>query len=466
MRSPRARSLLAFMAVTGLLAGLLAGPANAAPPVVDNGPATLAPGITYTRYRDSIVHEGASRTRRVSVLDIDVSTSATIDVMMPTSKLPGNGKMSAITPLRTVSGTTAIGAINGDFSWFVPPNGFQSRPAHPLQNDGALWQSGQEIDDSFAIRQNEARAYIDKPRMNVTVLAADGITPLFTVDRWNSGQPATAEIAAFSPEGGSAENPPSAPNTNFCMVRIQDQGGPSWTTGRKALLQTYTVVKKKCRGDTPLGESGETILMSRRGQGTQQGKIKALSVGQTIEVKTAMGFPGAVETIGGDPQIVDNGVNVAPPDGDGEPSGCGSDKTNSERNPRASIGVTQGCVDGLSTCHVLFVVVDGRQGSWSAGMTLEHLGDYLVDNLGVYDALNLDGGGSAGLWLKKQGSPDNLPTGACQTVAGAQNTTYGCYVSRPTTDGSSIEEREIESALVVTDGPDRFPTLEPVPSGP
>lgn len=47
---------------------------------------------------------------------------------------------------------------------------------------------------------------------------------------------------------------------------------------------------------------------------------------------------------------------------------------------------------------LILIVVDGRQGDWSKGITLERLQDKLLD-LGVKDAYNLDGGGSTAMYF-------------------------------------------------------------------
>lgn len=59
--------------------------------------------------------------------------------------------------------------------------------------------------------------------------------------------------------------------------------------------------------------------------------------------------------------------------------------------PRTAMGVN-------SQGKVLFVVVDGRQNNWSAGLTLEELA-YLMIDLGSVRAVALDGGGSSELWV-------------------------------------------------------------------
>lgn len=63
------------------------------------------------------------------------------------------------------------------------------------------------------------------------------------------------------------------------------------------------------------------------------------------------------------------------------------------RHPRAAIGWNQ--------TSFFFVEVDGRQPDLSLGMTYNELSNYLV-KLGCEEAMNLDGGGSATLWVLGQ----------------------------------------------------------------
>ncbi len=58
------------------------------------------------------------------------------------------------------------------------------------------------------------------------------------------------------------------------------------------------------------------------------------------------------------------------------------------RHPRTGAGVSR---DGRT---LILAVVDGRQPDWSVGVTLPELADLLLAR-GVWDALNLDGGGSS-----------------------------------------------------------------------
>jgi exopolysaccharide biosynthesis protein len=64
-----------------------------------------------------------------------------------------------------------------------------------------------------------------------------------------------------------------------------------------------------------------------------------------------------------------------------------------KRNPRTCLCITKE--------SVIFVTIDGRS-EQAAGMNLIETQKYLMD-LGCYDAINLDGGGSTTMWIKNNG---------------------------------------------------------------
>ena len=84
-------------------------------------------------------------------------------------------------------------------------------------------------------------------------------------------------------------------------------------------------------------------------------------------------------------------------------------------NPRTVIGK-------VSDGHYVLVVSDGRT-SASEGLTLQELATFLVDELGVQCAYNLDGGGSSTLWYE------------------------GEVVNNPTTNGRNISERSVSDIV-------------------
>ena len=83
------------------------------------------------------------------------------------------------------------------------------------------------------------------------------------------------------------------------------------------------------------------------------------------------------------------------------------------RHPRSVVGVTR-------RGEAVMIVVDGRFPGQAAGMTIGEL-IYLVRQLGLYSALNLDGGGSSTLWCEEAGvvnrPSDNRRFGASRTAS-------------------------------------------------
>ncbi|MFH1435738.1 MAG: phosphodiester glycosidase family protein [Pseudomonadota bacterium] len=71
------------------------------------------------------------------------------------------------------------------------------------------------------------------------------------------------------------------------------------------------------------------------------------------------------------------------------------------KHPRAAVGVDR------AGETLTFVVADGRQEE-SASIKLKDLADFMIE-LGVWDALNLDGGGSATLFVENRGGVVNNP---------------------------------------------------------
>ncbi|HEX6837025.1 MAG TPA: phosphodiester glycosidase family protein [Polyangia bacterium] len=94
--------------------------------------------------------------------------------------------------------------------------------------------------------------------------------------------------------------------------------------------------------------------------------------------------------------------------------------------PRSAIGVDADGPMGAAS-NLYLVVVDGDQQS-SAGMTDEELAGFLVGR-GISDALELDGGGSSTLYVRKEGGVVNSPSdGVQRPVANHLGVRFGAQV--------------------------------------
>jgi hypothetical protein len=107
-------------------------------------------------------------------------------------------------------------------------------------------------------------------------------------------------------------------------------------------------------------------------------QLPPLKPGMTLRISTATrpNLKGAVTAIGGAPILVRNGKP--------------STMKDPQRHPKTAVG--------FNDTHYFLVVVDGRRTGVSEGMTNVELAKEMR-RLGCSDAMNLDGGGSAMMWL-------------------------------------------------------------------
>ena len=124
------------------------------------------------------------------------------------------------------------------------------------------------------------------------------------------------------------------------------------------------------------------------GVGTSADFIGAMAAGDEITIQlrsTTNEFPDHLdidEAIGGSGHIILK---------DGEITNIG----NPECHPRTFMGINK------EKTKIYSVIVDGRQSSISAGITLDDQG-YVLKALGAWDGINLDGGGSSCMYINEE----------------------------------------------------------------
>lgn len=134
------------------------------------------------------------------------------------------------------------------------------------------------------------------------------------------------------------------------------------------------------------------------------------SAGLVLEISTATtpDLKDVKTAIAGGPSLIKDGkafsLKHPPP---GTPPSY-SERSKYERHPRSAVG--------WSPTHFYLVTVDGRQPGLSMGMKLAELAEYMA-GLGCTDAMNLDGGKSAQMWMT--GEIMNSPCQGEDTVANA-----------------------------------------------
>jgi hypothetical protein len=274
------------------------------------------------------------------------------------------------------SGQRILAAINGDFFSFDPPGvpeGPQIQAGRVLKSEGgyreALESRQLQVQPAFGVTQ-DGRPFIRQVSTRGSLEASGGFTA--PIHRINA--PArSAFIQLYTPFFGDA-TPPDSGAVEIVVRGISDVGG---TTALGVVLGVDTLVDGV---SLPAG----TAVFAGRDQGALFLRTFARP-GDTIrwQVHTA-GAPGDVaELIGGFPLLLQNGQRVE------HQTGAVRPPFSERRHPRSAIARN---ADGA----VFLLAVDGRQPGYSEGMSLDELTAFLVE-LGITDALNLDGGGSTTL---------------------------------------------------------------------
>lgn len=135
--------------------------------------------------------------------------------------------------------------------------------------------------------------------------------------------------------------------------------------------------------------------------GTVDEKFRNNGIGNKDTVKIYLGTKPHAENIktltGGLPRLVIDGKPIE--------NFTGLEGLKSERfiakNPRTAVGFNK------DSTKLYIVTVDGRQTHYSIGMTLSELANFMIE-IGCYQAVNLDGGGSTAMWVN--GKIENIPS--------------------------------------------------------
>jgi len=409
------------MAVLGLLvvaAGLVA-PALAATRATTDFPLTATTKLKKVR-----VSTGPEEIRVLTL-----APGAVPDIAPATQQYPMWGLTSTMS-----ANAGAIAGVNGDFGTG------KGQPVHTLMIDGELWTTGQADGRAIAWSSDGSQAYVGHPVLRIHAVGAT--SALFNIQQWNAHAPTAKTIAAYTSRGGSVTKPPgkAAPKSSdprYCAARLVPSHAIAWNgKSRTSLVRRYTVEAQPepCpRTPMTVGSTSGAVVVVSKFVSSLPNKVAALSVGDTVKLSwTFVGWPGVTDVMGGSQLLVDHGANVAP----GYTAGADYILN---YNPRTSVGISKGCSDTLTTtaCRMFLITIDGRQKStnWSKGVRLPSLANEQI-RAGAWMALNLDGGGSTSMWVKKK------DPAYCQSSPGVG----GCLAQRPS---ASTGERATRTAIVV-----------------
>ena len=338
-------------------------------------PRVLAPGI---RWYQQIDPRGPWQ---LSVVRVDLTVrSLSLRAARAMGARTGRELVSAL-----ARRDSARVAINADF--------FDLRSGVVENNhvtDGEWWQGRMVTDSPFDTFDNPHAQLavsrsgvptIDRYVLDGRAWVRDSVLPILGVNDWPRPTPSAARegSALFTPRAGAI----TPRDTTRDGAEVALQAIPP----RGDTLRYIATTDAMAGSGSAIPSSGAVLAAF----GDRAASLRTVRVGDTVRVwlgiqpALADGRPPA-QLVGGWPRILEHGVNVAAEAASRE----GTISRNAEaRHPRSAVGISR------DRKTLWLVTVDGRA-ERSVGMTLVELADALRQ-LGAWDALNFDGGGSTTL---------------------------------------------------------------------
>ena len=167
-------------------------------------------------------------------------------------------------------------------------------------------------------------------------------------------------------------------------------------------------------GNMAIAENGAVLS----GHGTSADFLQTLQPGDELEIKIMLqledgSYPDINCMVGGDRKILENGEVL--------------ETDWAELHPRTAIGYS------ADRSKVYMLVVDGRQGGYSDGATTKQMAD-MMKFAGAANAMNLDGGGSSGMYIEKYGQVNSPSDGHERAVSN------GIFVVSNAPDDNTVAE--------------------------
>jgi hypothetical protein len=295
------------------------------------------------------------------------------------------------------AGAEVLAVVNGDFDLAAPYLGISTGTS---VSGGIVATTGDLTRPVFAVRKN------GEPRIGFPLVRIEARAGKET---WTFGalnKPlGSSHSTSFEPEPERAFTrdfrPEIKSGTPFCAVTLRGFSPPlplrvnTRTTGRVARVEATARHVTMSAQELVLTQPGSVFPESR-------GLCAALRPGQRVAIRVEVSVQGRKdlrEVVGGYPFLVVQGrrnfFRASP----------GANLR--LRHPRTAL-----CYNREK---IIFVVVDGRQPQRSVGMTLEELGDLMVE-LGCETAMNTDGGGSSVMAVKTEVGGSRLAAGELRIV--------------------------------------------------
>lgn len=296
-------------------------------------------------------------------------------------------QVATIAERETFEKHNVVAAVNGDF-WMA---GF--RPVGLFVDDGTILKPPHPERSVFFLDE-DGNPYIDVLNMKIFINVNGKEFPVNDINRVGID-----DAILFTPRYGKPIEF-EEPRQVFVLEQVDDEFLPN----RECTVKLLTYLPSETK--IPELSRGFYLAVKPSAPEDFEGAIKDDPKFEIIA--KLINFDKTVTmAVGGVPRILRNGeVSV-----EYEKEDIG-ESFSTTRHPRTAVGLSK------DKKTVYFLTVDGRQPGLSIGVDLPDLAEYMK-NLGAWDAMNLDGGGSTTMWVR--GEVVNYPSdaGGPRTVSNA-----------------------------------------------
>ncbi len=369
----------------------------------------------------------------IQILEIDLTdTMNTLETVKAGNNIAGYERTSSMAARSSRPGHTVIGAINADFY----ASGGISIGAQII--NGTLLKRPYPR-SVFAFGENK-RPYIDILTFGGQITKNDTLS--LNINGVNEVRNTDKLVLYNRYMGGT-----TGTNEWGCEVTVEYIEPPIGVgSPMLAVVTAKDSIQANGHGNSTIPASADGAVLS--GHGTARDFLNtSIFIGDTITIDLSL--PPITETltqlVGGTPRIIRNGSQSVEYDQESVGYNFAHD-----RHPRTAVGFSE---DGTT---VFFFTVDGRQAGFSVGMSLYELADYMLE-WGVYDAVNLDGGGSTAMVVRDEVVSSPSDAGGERSVANAlmviSKAPVGplAYINLPWEETFTLVETQLQFSVTGTD---------------
>lgn len=323
----------------------------------------IASGVTLTNLK----RLDSAGWQNINIIEADLSNPYVAAKILTSSK--GMNTLETVETLSKENNTVA--AINGDFFAWNSSDSSKGSAVGTIMNNGELLSSSSETEGMFTFAIDEFNKIIcENIKTNITLTAANGnVLTIKHLNKYDSLAQPVIYTSAFGGVTGGSYN-------NILEVVIVDD--------------VVTEMRREQDG-VEIPENGYVI---RHLPEFDPFLTENLAVGDEVEIKFDANFDlSSFKTMtGGGTMLVTQGQLAK------------NTHNISGTNPRTAIACDE------TRTKLYLITVDGRQNQ-AKGYTLSQFADFLIE-YGMYDAMNLDGGGSTTMVTKQNGSQKvtNVPS--------------------------------------------------------